>query len=194
MRRLEFYIILTADGFYADPEGGLAHYEPAEDEHRFANGLMRDAGEVVMSRIMYSDAMTYWDTVDMNDPAVSEVERDFARFWQETPKHIVSRGRPDLGPNADLLEGDPVEAVRRMKEDDGPDIMLGTGAELFATLSTAGLIDRYRFLIIPVAIGKGKAIFGSLQSPLRLRLVGTRTFSAGSVLLEYEPASQPTGN
>jgi dihydrofolate reductase len=187
MRRLDFYIILTADGFYSDPEGGLAHYEPAEDEHRFANGLMRDAGDVVMSRVMYTDAMTYWDTVDTNDPAVSEVEGEFARFWQKTPKHIVSRGKPELGPNADLLRGDAVEAVRRMKGQDGPDIMLGTGAELFATLATAGLIDTYRFLIIPIAIGKGKSIFGALDTPLRLRLLGTRTFSAGSVLLEYEP-------
>jgi dihydrofolate reductase len=188
MRRLDFYIILTADGFYADPDGGLAHYEPAEDEHRFANGLMRDAGEVVMSRVMYTDAMTYWDAVDANDPAVPDVEREFARYWQETPKHIVSRGRPDLGPNADLLEGDAVSGVRRLKEGDGPDIMLGTGAELFAALSTAGLIDTYRFLIIPIAIGKGKPIFGALEEPLRLQLRGTRTFSAGSVLLEYEPA------
>ncbi len=187
MRQLGFYIILTADGFYADPEGGLAHYEPAEDEHRFANGLMRDAGDVVMSRVMYTDAMTYWDTVDTNDPDVTDVEREFARFWQETPKHIVSRGRPDLGPNADLLDGDVVEAVRAMKAEDGADVMLGTGAELFATLATAGLIDTYRFLILPMAIGKGKSIFGALETPLRLRLLGTRTFASGSVLLEYAP-------
>jgi dihydrofolate reductase len=187
MRRLEYYIILTADGFYADPDGGLGHYEPAEDEHRYANGLMREAGDVVMSRVMYTDAMVYWDSVDATDEAVPEVEREFARFWQETPKHIVSRGRPDLGPNADMLEGDAVEAVRRVKATEGPTIMLGTGSELFATLTSAGLIDVCRFLVIPVAIGRGKPIFGELESPLRLDLVGTRTFSSGSVLLEYEP-------
>src|SRR4051794_3297651 len=189
MRRLEYYIILTADGFYADPDGGLAHYEPVEDEHRYANGLMRDAGDVVMSRIMYTDAMVYWDSVDASDQAVPEVEREFARFWQETPKHIVSRGSPDLGPNADLVEGDAVDGVRRLKATEGPTIMLGTGSELFATLTSARLIDTYRFLVIPVAIGKGKAIFADLESPLRLDLIGTRTFSSGSVLLEYVPKS-----
>jgi hypothetical protein len=44
MRKLDYYIILTADGMYADPDGGLDYYEPAEDEHRYANGLVRDAG------------------------------------------------------------------------------------------------------------------------------------------------------
>ena len=63
------------------------------------------------------------------------------------------------------------------------------GSELFATLSQAGLIDDYRFLIAPTAIGRGKAMFGSLLAPLHLRLTGTRTFSSGSVLLEYVPAT-----
>ncbi len=188
MRRLDFYIILTADGMYSDPDGGLGHYEPAEDEHRYANELLRDAGDIVIGRVMYTDFMDYWDEVDIADPAMPEIERDFARFWRETPKHVVSRGQPALRANADLLEGDVVEAVRRMKAADGPDIMLGAGADLLATLSAAGLIDTYRLLLTPMALGNGKAMFASLEAPLPLRLVGTRTFSSGSVLLEYEPA------
>ena len=84
MRKLDFYIILTADGMYADRDGGLGHYEPAEDEHRYANGLIRDAGEIVYGRAMY-DVMRYWDTIDVDDPAVADVEREFARLWAETP-------------------------------------------------------------------------------------------------------------
>ena len=98
-------------------------------------------------------------------------------------------GDPDLGPNATKLEGDVVEAVRALKATDGPPIAIGAGADLFATLAEAGLIDRYRWLVIPKAIGKGKSLFGSLTRPLSLRLIGTRTFDSGAVLLEYEPAS-----
>ena len=187
MRRVEFYIILTADGMYADPDGGLDHYDPAEDEHRFANGLTRDAGDIVMGRAMY-DVMDYWDTLDLDDPAVPDVEREYAEAWRSTPKHVLSRGRPALRANAGLVEGDAVEAVRRLKEGEGPPIELGGGAEVLATFAKAGLIDTYRFLIIPTALGAGKAMFGALDAPLRMRLTGTRTFSAGSVLLEYEPA------
>ena len=184
MRRMGFYIILTADGMYADPAGGLDHYEPAEDEHRFANGLIERAGDIVMGRVMY-DVMSYWDEVDVDDPATPEVEREFARAWRATPKHVVSRGDPTLRENATHLEGDVVEAVRRLKAGDGPDVDFGGGAELFATLSQAGLIDVYRWLVIPKAIGRGKAMFGALEAPLDLRLVATRAFTAGSVLHEY---------
>ena len=184
MRRLGFYLILTADGMYADPDGGLAHYDPADDEHQFANDLVRDAGELIYGRKMY-DVMTYWDTLDPADASEPPVAREFAERWQATPKRVVTRGQPTLGPNASILEGDVVETVRALKAAPGPDLALGCGADLFATLSEAGLIDDYRFLIIPVAIGRGKALFGSLTAPLALRLTGTRTFEAGSVLLEY---------
>lgn len=186
MRRLDFYIILTADGMYADPDGGLGHYEPAEDEHQFANDLTRDAGGIVMGRVMY-DVMEYWDTVDIDDPATHEVERDFAQQWRATPKLVVSRGRPALRANATVLEGDVVEAVRALKATDGPDLGLGCGADLLATLSAAGLVDTYRLLITTTVLGQGKQMFASFREPLSLRLTGTRTFASGSVLLEYEP-------
>lgn len=187
-RRLGFYISLTTDGMYADPDGGLDAFVPAEDEHRFANDLVRETGDLVMGRVMYG-IMDYWDELDLDDPATPDVEREFARFWRETPKHVVSRGQPELRPNASLVEGDVVEAVRAMKAGDGPPIGLGAGADLFATLSEAGLIDDYRFLVVPTALGQGKAMFASLREPLRLRLTGTRTFSSGAVLLEYERAT-----
>ncbi len=187
MRRVGFYISLTADGMYADPDGGLGGFDPAEDEHRYANHLVRDAGDIVMGRVMYG-IMDYWDQLDLDDPATSDVEAEFARFWRETPKHVVSRGDPELRPNATRLEGDVVDTVRAMRESDGPPIMLGAGADLFATLSEAGLIDDYRFLIVPMAFGRGKALFGSLEAPLKLRLVATRAFPSGAALLEYVPA------
>ena len=186
-RRVGFYITLTADGMYADEDGGLANFDPAEEEHRYANRLVQDAGDAVMGRVMYG-VMDYWDELDLDDPATPDVEREFATAWRETPKHVVSRGQPELRPNATKVEGGVVEAVRAMKAGDGPPIMVGAGAELLATLSQAGLIDDYRFLIAPIALGKGKAMFGSLEAPLRLRLVATRAFPSGAVLLEYVPA------
>jgi dihydrofolate reductase len=188
MRRLEFYIILTADGLYADPDGGLGHYDPAEDEHRYANDLTRDNGGIVMGRVMY-DVMEYWDDLDLDDPEIPDVEREFATFWRETPKHVVSHGQPKLRANATQVEGDVVEVVRRMKAEDGPDISLGCGADLLAELTEAGLIDEYRFLVAPVALGRGKALFAKLDAPLKLRLTNTTTTSAGGVLLEYAPST-----
>jgi dihydrofolate reductase len=186
MRRVIYYISLTADGMYADQDGGLAEFEPSEDEHRYANRLVNEAGDMVMGRVMY-DVMDYWDDLDVEDPNVSDVEREFAMFWRETPKHVASRGEPNLRANASKIDGDVVDFVRRLKSTDGPDIMVGCGADLFAELSAAGLIDEYRFLITPTALGQGKALFAKLDEPLRLRLTNATRTGGGGVLVEYAP-------
>ena len=190
MRRVGYYISISTDGLYTDADGGLGGFDPAEEEHRYANHLVRDAGDIVMGRVMYG-VMDYWDELDLDDPNVSDVEREFATFWRETPKHVVSRGEPELRANSTKLEGDVVETVRRMKQQDGPDIMLGSGAELFATATKAGLIDDYRFLIAPMALGDGKQLFAQLEEPLKLRLTNSHTFPSGAVLLEYVRRDAP---
>lgn len=184
MRRVIYYLSITTDGMYADPDGGLAFFEPTDEEHRYANQLVRDSGDLVMGRRMY-DLMDYWDELDLDRPDVPDVEREFATEWRATPKHVVSRGSPTLRANATKLEGDVVEAVRAMKDGDGPPIMFGSGAELLATATRAGLIDEYRLLITPVALGDGKRLFAELDEPLELRLTNSRTYPSGAVLLEY---------
>jgi dihydrofolate reductase len=193
MRRLSYFIILSADGMYAEPDGGLSGFEPDEEGHRFANHLMNIAGDLVISRGMY-DVMTYWDDLDPDDPNLPDVEREFARFWKETPKHVVTRGDPQLRENAEVIHGDAVQAVRAMKDGDGRDIMLGSGAEFLADLAEADLIDEYRLVIVPMALGHGKSLFAELERPLKLKLTGTRTFPNGSVMLEYVPdrRAEPT--
>ena len=186
-RRVVYYLSITPDGMYADTNGGLDFFEPSEEEHRFANELVRDAGDIVISRGMY-DVMEYWDEIDLDDAAIPAVEAEFAQLWRETPKHVVSRGRPPLRAAASLVEGDPLEFVRQLRAGDGPAIMLDTGAELFATMAEAGLIDVYWFLVTPTVLGQGKGLFAGLQRPLRLRPTGSKTFANGNILLQYAPA------
>ena len=95
----------------------------------------------------------------------------------------------DLRPNADLVQGDVVEVVRAHAGRRRPADHARRRARTCSPRSSeAGLIDDYRFLIAPVALGQGKAMFAQLTEPLRLQLTGTRTFSPGSVLMEYVPA------
>ena len=190
MRRVIYHITITTDGMYADPDGGLGGFDPAEEEHRYANRLVRDAGDLVMGRVMY-DVMDYWDELDLDDPDVADVEREFATFWRATPKHVVSRGTPALRANATKIEGDVVDTVRRMKQGDGPPIMFGGGAGLFALATEAGLIDEYRLLVAPMALGDGKRLVAEREEPHKLRLTNSHTFASGAVLLEYVRRDAP---
>jgi dihydrofolate reductase len=51
----------------------------------------------------------------------------------------------------------------------------------------AGLVDEYRIVVAPTAVGGGSPFFPTLPSWISLRLLENRTFPGGTILLRYEP-------
>jgi dihydrofolate reductase len=86
------------------------------------------------------------------------------------------------------IDGDVEEEVRKLKAQPGRDLLLAGSGQLFRALSRAGLIDLYRFMVHPVMLGSGKRLFTDDTPKLELKLIDTKTFSKGIVVLEYEPA------
>jgi len=126
----------------------------------------------------------YWPTAD-EDPDAPPLIVDFARIWRNMPKVVFSRTLESVDWNSRLERGDPVEVVRRLKaETDGR--LEVAGATLAAPIVQAGLVDEYRIVIAPIAIGGGTPFFPTLPSWISLRLLETRTFAGGTVLLRYE--------
>ena len=60
----------------------------------------------------------------------------------------------------------------------------GTIVQQFTNL---GLVDEYRLMVNPIALGEGKPLFAYLDEQLKLQLVDTRVFGNGNVLLTYQP-------
>jgi hypothetical protein len=87
--------------------------------------------------------------------------------------------------NSRLTQEDTGVEVARLKQQVEGDLGLG-GSTLAATIMKLGLIDEYRMFVRPVVLGGGKPYFPHIDRPLNLRLVETRTFPSGVVLLRYE--------
>jgi len=90
--------------------------------------------------------------------------------------------------NTTLVTGDPVEAVRRLKQDSERNLRTLGSVSLCRTLLQAGLVDIYRVVIFPVitgATGQDRIFDG--YPDVRLDLVNSRTFEGGLQLLEYAP-------
>ena len=189
MRRVDFYLTLTIDGMYADPEGGLDYFEPTEDEHRYANHLVRDAGDIVMGRVMYG-IMDYWDDGRPRRPGDVRGRARVRDGSGARRRSTWSRaGSPRSGRTPRCSRATSSRPSAAMKAGDGPPIMVGCGADLFATLARPGLIDD-----VPVPRRDHSRWAGArpvriLREPLRMRLIASRTFPSGSVLLEYVPAT-----
>jgi dihydrofolate reductase len=104
-------------------------------------------------------------------------------------KYVASRTLTRLDwANSHLLEGDAADAVRRLKEESGPEIQVHGSSDLVQTLLEADLVDRFGVWIFPVVLGTGKRLFGDGTIPAGMRLLDSKTSSTGVLIATYERA------
>ena len=79
--------------------------------------------------------------------------------------------------------------IRKLKNEPGQDMaILGSGS-IVAQLAAAGLIDEFQIVVNPIVLGQGRTMFDGVAHALPMRLVKSRVFGNGNVLLCYEPAA-----
>lgn len=188
MRELTSYVFTSLDGFIADPNGGL-DWVPIDDElMRFANRYFEAADGIVFGRRVYQGFVEYWDRLDPTDPSTTELEAEFAGIFRDMTRIVVSRTLDTGDERAILIRDEVPRAIEDLKRQSGRDLLLVCGPELRSMLSRHDLVDRHRVLVAPVVLGKGQPLFGDVEEPLRLRLVDTRVFGGGVVMLDYVSA------
>jgi dihydrofolate reductase len=191
VRKLVSYMFTSLDGFIADAEGGL-DWVPIDDEVMgFANEYFGTAEGIVFGRKNYQVFVDYWDQLDPTDPSVPPLDAEFARIFSRMTRVVVSTTLEQVDPKAVLIKDEVPRAIEDLKGQPGGDLLLICGPELRSTLTRHGLVDLHRILVVPVVLEHGVPLFGDLDGQLRLRLVGTRVFGGGVVMLDYEPEPNP---
>ncbi|MFC4856384.1 dihydrofolate reductase family protein [Actinophytocola glycyrrhizae] len=184
MGKLIFGMNVSVDGYIADAKGDIGWSDPDDELHQYWNDAAREIALSLYGRRLYELMSAYWPTAD-KDPDASRVTIDYARVWLATPRVVFSKTLESVGWNSRLERGDVVEVATRLKaETDG--VLEVAGATLAAPLVQAGLVDEYRIVLGPTAVGGGTPYFPALPSWLSLRLVENRAFPGGEVLLRYE--------
>jgi dihydrofolate reductase len=100
------------------------------------------------------------------------------------PKYIVSTTLEETGwNNSTIIKGNIAEEVFRLKQQPGKDVLIFGSSDLVNTLIQHGLIDEYRIMVFPIIVGSGKRLFEDGSETSVLRLVDTKTFGSGVVIL-----------
>jgi dihydrofolate reductase len=79
-----------------------------------------------------------------------------------------------------------------LKQQPGKDMVIFGSGSIVSTFTQLGLIDEYRIIVNPVVLGNGKPLFKDIKDRINLKLLKTKTFSSGNVLLVYQPAKKLT--
>jgi dihydrofolate reductase len=182
---------LTLDGVMQAPgrpdedrRGGFEHggwAQPYNDPvmASVAAEGMASAGPLLFGRRTYEDFFSFWP---------KQTDNPFTEVLDNTPKYVASTTLKEPLPwsNSTLLEGDATEAVARLKQEPGKDmVVLGSG-ELVQSLMRRNLVDEYVLLIHPLVLGSGRRLFPDGSSFAALRLVDAKTTTTGVVIATYQ--------
>ncbi len=186
MGKIIYAMLVSLDGYIETTTGDLSWSFPDPELHRHFNEEDRKIDTFLYGRRLYENMAAFWPTADEN-PAAPEEEIEYARIWKEKKKIVFSQTLTQVAWNARLFRGDIAVEINRLKAQPGKDMTVG-GATLAATFMHLGLIDEYRLYIHPVLLGGGKPMFPQLQDWINLKLIETRMFGSGVVLLRYANA------
>jgi dihydrofolate reductase len=184
MRKLTVFNSVSLDGFFSDSHGDMswAHRQDAEWAG-FVSENASGGGVLVFGRVTYDLMASYWPTAAAlkGNPVVAEQ-------MNKLPKIVFSRTLDRASwNNTKLIKGDIAAAMRQLKQEPGPDmVILGSGS-IVAQLTDARLIDEYQVVLCAVVLGGGRTMFQGFKQRLDLTLKKTRTFGNGNVVLWYEP-------
>jgi dihydrofolate reductase len=179
MRKLFFSINISLDGV-ADHTVAIA-----DDElHDFSTRLMDIVDTILFGRVTYQLFENFWP-VAYQDPYATKSILRFADRINAMPKVVFSNTLQTAGwNNTQLVKGDAVKEVQKMKQGTGGNLSLG-GISLIQTCMKLKLIDEYWLLVQPVIWGRGMRLFDNESERVDLKLVDSRTFKSGVVVLHY---------
>ncbi|HMI01034.1 MAG TPA: dihydrofolate reductase family protein [Pedobacter sp.] len=182
MRKVIAAINMTLDGS-CDHTAGI----PDEEIHQHYTDLLNSGDTILYGRITYQ-LMEFWRTI-LENPSDKKSMNDFAVAIDKIPKIVFSHALKDVDWDSARLSDQAIEEeVLELKQQPGKDILVGSRS-LIIQLMKLNLLDELQLCIYPVISGTGLPLFENIKDRTLLKLINTKTFSGGAVMLYYGPGA-----
>jgi dihydrofolate reductase len=185
MRKLVAFTIVSLDGYFAGLHGEIDWFENNDKEDTaFSHEHANPSATLMFGRTTYDIMAAFWP-----GPVALKSDPVMAGTMNRARKIVFSKTMKPVkdGPvwkNVTVLHEITRDGIMKLKEEPGEDIaILGSGS-VVRQLANLGLIDEYQLLVNPVILGSGKSLFQDFKV-MNLKLLETRSFGSGKVLLRY---------
>jgi len=183
MRKVIAAINMTLDGI-CDHTAGV----PDEDLHQHYAELLDNADVILYGRTTYQ-LMQFWQAL-LKKPSGEKSMDDFALSIDRIPKIVFSHTLKNTEwDSAKLATKEIAEEVFELKHKSGKDILVGSRS-LIIELINSNLVDEFQICIHPMIEGKGLPLFDKIKNKTFFRLLKTKIFGSGAIILYYEPIRQ----
>ena len=183
-------ISISLDGFFEGQNHDITWHNVDEEFNKFAIDQLRETDTILFGRRTYQLFEDFWPKA-ADDPTISKDNLEIARLINNMDKIVFSKTLPRVEEkknwkNIRLIREVNPEEINRWKRQPGKNLSVG-GNNLAVGLAQSGLIDEFQIMVNPIALGRGTPLFQGTKERLNLRLLRTRMFKSGNVLLCYEP-------
>ena len=181
MRKLWVKAWMTLDGvFDADTMDYWWHPYHSVERGQYIVGEYSKGDAYLLGRTTYEMLWPGWSTQTTGDgpgPILNRMKKYVVSTTLETAPWKEST----------IIRGNVVEAITKLKQQPGKDIIIDGSATLVQSLMGTDLIDEYRFLVVSYIMGSGRRFFPDGTPQTKLRLVESKMLSFGALALTYQP-------
>jgi dihydrofolate reductase len=184
MRNVIMFNLITLDGYFEGVnKWDIGWHQVDEEFNKFSIDQLAQADGLIFGRVTYEGMASYWPT-----PEAIKDDHEVASRMNSIRKYVFSKtlAKAEWN-NTQVIKGDAVKELSRLKAEPGKDLYIFGSADLSSTFTRHNLIDEYRLMVNPVVLGKGGPLFKESESMLKLKLLNTKSFKNGNVLLYYAP-------
>ncbi len=139
--------------------------------------------ELLLGKTTYDIFASYWPN--------AKTDNEVAVPFNKTKKYVVSHESFEpLWHNSVCITGDVVTQLKKLKNQDSPDLWVWGSGNLIQTLLANDLIDRMIIWTYPITVGKGKRLFEDETKAAAFKLVDSKISTTGVIIATYEPAGK----
>ncbi len=186
MRKLVIFLHMSLDGMVEGPMGpmdiGFVAYN--EELEQFAQKNLSTIDTILWGRATYEMMYAYWPQM-IDHPEATVYERRHAKWITKVEKIVASKTLEAVDwNNSTLIKENLPQVLKKLKEQEGQDILVLGSPRLAQYLLKEKLVDTIKLSVSPITLGKGLRLFDDIES--NLELISSENFSTGALGLEYK--------
>lgn len=186
MRKLIVEEWLSLDG-YAEDKNGKLDFFPDNKQNKFSDQdqlvFLESVDTILLGRKTYELFVDFWPTATNDEEIIADKLNSIPKIICSNTLEKAPWGK---WPDAQIMKGDAITGVEKLKAQDGKDIVLWGSISLTQSLFNAGLIDEYHLQICPTITGGGRPLFPEQDHYKNLKLTDSKKYNTGVMFLKYE--------
>jgi len=186
MRRVVSFMHISLDGFVTNAKGEMSWINIDQEMFDFAKERTLASDIALYGRITYELMEAYWPTA-ADQPNATKHDIEHSAWYKSVSKIVPSRTMKGSVPkNTTIISENLTDEIRKLKQEDGKEIIMFGSPTITQQLMAENLIDDYWLFVNPILLGSGNSFFKAFNQSIYLKLISSQAFPSGVVCLHYE--------